>query len=185
MPEQARVIGAVMRMEGVRRAVVAGHSMGAAVAIALAESDPSLVSGLVVVDEPARPGQGILPLTAKLGFYPLIGPAVRRLATDSVLYDAFKSGFAPGFRYPRWVVQDNRRMTYSSYESSARISNGSGRADPPHRRRRAQPDVRGAGGDRPGDPRLRPAPRGLGRHGRGYFSAAGQISLKSQVEQAA
>jgi len=120
MPEQGRLVAAVLRTLGIRRAVVAGHSMGAAVAIAVAESDPSLVSGLVVVDEPARPGQDTLSLTAKLGFYPLIGPALRRLATDSVLYDGFKPGFAPGFRYPRWVVQDNRRMTYTSYESSGK-----------------------------------------------------------------
>ena len=94
--------------------------MGAAVASALAESDPSRVAGLVVVDEPARPGQDVLPFTARLGFYPLVGPALRRLSTDSLVYDAFKSAFAPGFRYPRWVVQDYRRMTYSSYEDSSR-----------------------------------------------------------------
>jgi pimeloyl-ACP methyl ester carboxylesterase len=119
MPEQARLVDGVLRMLGVRRAVLAGHSMGAAVAIALAESDPARVAGLVVLDEPARPGQDILPITARLGFYPLIGPALRRLSPDSLIYDAFKAGFAPGFRYPRWVVQDYRRMTYSSYESSA------------------------------------------------------------------
>ncbi|MFL5820231.1 MAG: alpha/beta fold hydrolase [Solirubrobacteraceae bacterium] len=120
MPEQARLVAGVMRMLGVRRAVVAGHSMGAAVAIALAEQDPPLVRGLVVIDEPARPGQARFPLTAKLGFYPFIGPALRRLATDSLIYDAFKVGFAPGFRYPRWMVQDNRRMTYTSYEKSGK-----------------------------------------------------------------
>jgi pimeloyl-ACP methyl ester carboxylesterase len=120
MSEQARLVNGVMRILGVRRAIVAGHSMGAAVAIALAESDPPLVAGLVVVDEPARPGQDIMPLTAKLAFYPLVGPALRRLATDALLYDAFKVAFAPGFHYPGWVVQDNRRMTYSSYEGSGK-----------------------------------------------------------------
>jgi pimeloyl-ACP methyl ester carboxylesterase len=120
IPEQARLVDAAMGMLGVRRAVVAGHSMGAAVATALAESDPSRVAGLVVVDEPARPGQGVLPVTARLGFYPLIGPALRRLATDSLIYDGFKSAFAPGFCYPRWVVQDYRRMTYSAYDDSGR-----------------------------------------------------------------
>jgi pimeloyl-ACP methyl ester carboxylesterase len=123
IPEQARLVDAAMGMLGVRRAVVAGHSMGAAVATALAESDPSRVAGLVVVDETARPGQGVLPVTARLGFYPLIGPALRRLSTDSLIYDGFKSAFAPGFRYPRWVVQDYRRMTYTAYDDSGRGEN--------------------------------------------------------------
>jgi pimeloyl-ACP methyl ester carboxylesterase len=120
IPEQARLVDGVMRMLSLRRAVVAGHSMGAAVAIALAESDRSRVAGLVVLDEPPRPGQDTFPITARLGFYPLIGPALRSLTPDSLVYDAFKAGFAPGFRYPRWVVQDYRRMTYSSYESSGK-----------------------------------------------------------------
>lgn len=120
MPEQARLVDGVLGMLGVGRAVVAGHSMGAAVATALAESDPSRVAGLVVVDEPPRPGQDVLPATARLGSWPLVGPAIRRLSTDSLIYDAFRSAFAPGFRYPRWVVQDNRRMTYSSYDDSSR-----------------------------------------------------------------
>jgi pimeloyl-ACP methyl ester carboxylesterase len=120
IPEQARLVDAAMGMLGVRRAIVAGHSMGAAVATALAESDPSRVAGLVVVDETPRPGQGVLPVTARLGFYPLIGPALRRLATDSLIYDGFRSAFAPGFRYPRWVVRDYRRMTYSAYDDSGR-----------------------------------------------------------------
>jgi pimeloyl-ACP methyl ester carboxylesterase len=119
MPEQARLVDGVMGMLGVRRAIVAGHSMGAAVAIALAESNRARVAGLVVVDEPARPGQDVLPATARLGFWPLVGPALRRLSTDSLIYDAFRSAFAPGFRYPRWVVGDYRRMTYSSYDGSA------------------------------------------------------------------
>ena len=47
IPEQARLVDGVMGMLGVRRAIVAGHSMGAAVAIALAESNRARVAGLV------------------------------------------------------------------------------------------------------------------------------------------
>jgi pimeloyl-ACP methyl ester carboxylesterase len=120
MPGQARLVAAVLRKLHVRQAIIAGHSMGAAVAVALAEAHPRLVRGLVVIDEPARPGQDTFPFTGKLAFYPLIGPAFRRVSTDSVIYDAFEVGFAPGFKYPRWVVQDNRRMTYSSYNKSGK-----------------------------------------------------------------
>src|SRR5262249_38107622 len=44
--EQARVIAAALRAEGVERAVIVGHSFGAVVALALALEAPELVAGL-------------------------------------------------------------------------------------------------------------------------------------------
>jgi pimeloyl-ACP methyl ester carboxylesterase len=122
MPEQAQLVAELLDRLGVKRAIVAGHSMGTDVAVALTEKRPDLVRGVVVVDESASPDQANLGLTAKLGFYPLIGPAVNRFATDSMIYDAMKAGFAPGFRFPRSFVQDNRRMTYTSYYRSGTLS---------------------------------------------------------------
>jgi pimeloyl-ACP methyl ester carboxylesterase len=119
MEDQARLVGQVLDRLRVRQAVLIGHSMGTDVALALAEQRPALVRGIVVVDEPASTDQADVGLTAKLGLYPLIGPAIKRAAPDSVLYDGFKVAFAPGFRYPRWVVDDNRRMTYASYKKSS------------------------------------------------------------------
>lgn len=118
MEDQGRLVGEVLDGLRVRRAVLIGHSMGTDVAFALTEQRPALVSGLVVVDEPASDDQADVGTTAKLGFYPLIGPAMKRVAPDSVLYDGFKVAFAPGFRYPRWVVDDNKRMTFASYKRS-------------------------------------------------------------------
>ena len=122
MRNQARLVAQAMRRLGVREAIVAGHSMGGNVAVALAESDPRRVRGIVLVDSPARADQSQLGLTANLGFYPLIGPATRRLAPDSVIYDGMKVGVAPNFELPRSFVQDNRRMTYSSYDKSGTFS---------------------------------------------------------------
>ena len=122
MQNQARLVAAVLRKLRVRRAIVAGHSMGGRVAVALAEAHPAVVRGIVLVDTPARHDQAQLRLRGELGFYPLIGPAFRRVATDSVIYDAMKVGFAPGFEFPRSFVQDNRRMTYSSYDKAGAAS---------------------------------------------------------------
>jgi pimeloyl-ACP methyl ester carboxylesterase len=122
MGNQSRLVAVALRRIGVRRAIVAGHSMGGRVAVALAEAHPGVVRGIVLVDSPARHDQAQLGFTGQLGFYPLIGPAFRRLATDSVIYDGMKVGFAPGFKFPRSLIQDNRRMTYSSFDKAGAAS---------------------------------------------------------------
>lgn len=123
MENQARLVAGVLDRLRVRRAVVAGHSMGGGVALALAEQRPRLVSGVILVDKAptADPGKD-LSLTARLGFYPLIGPALRRMATDSRIYDGLALAFAPGYRFPRSLVNDYRRMTYTSYDQSGELS---------------------------------------------------------------
>lgn len=48
--QHARDVAAAMRATGLGPSIVVGHSMGAFVATALAAQDPSLVSGLVLID---------------------------------------------------------------------------------------------------------------------------------------
>ncbi len=50
MAQHARDVAASMRAMGLGPSIVAGHSMGAFVATALAVQDPNLVSGLVLID---------------------------------------------------------------------------------------------------------------------------------------
>lgn len=65
--QHARDVAAAMRAMGLGPSTVAGHSMGAFVATALAAQDPSLVSGLVLIDggyvpdttTTDSPGQGL------------------------------------------------------------------------------------------------------------------------------
>ncbi len=65
--QHARDVSAAMRAMGLGPSIVAGHSMGAFVATALAAQEPTLVSGLVLIDgglvpnTPAAdsPGQGV------------------------------------------------------------------------------------------------------------------------------
>jgi lipase len=50
MAQHARDVAAAMRAMGLGPSIIAGHSMGAFIATALAAQDPSLVSGLVLID---------------------------------------------------------------------------------------------------------------------------------------
>lgn len=120
MENQARLVAEVMRQLHVSGAIVAGHSMGGGVAVALATANPALVKGLVIVDQPARSDDGKLGLTARLGFLPVVGPLLFRTAPSFLVKDGFKVAFAKGFKVPGFVVQDYRRMTFSSYDSAAK-----------------------------------------------------------------
>jgi pimeloyl-ACP methyl ester carboxylesterase len=123
IPNQARLVDEALGQLRVRRAVIVGHSMGGLVATALAERNPGLVRGLVLVDSPRNQGAGELPFTAKLGFVPVIGEALRHLVTDGMVRHALEDAFAPGFEVPDQFVRDFHRMTYSSYDSSHSQSN--------------------------------------------------------------
>jgi len=67
MDQHARDVASAMRAMGLGPSIIAGHSMGAFVATALAAQEPGLVSGLVLIDggylpdAPAMtsPGQGL------------------------------------------------------------------------------------------------------------------------------
>jgi pimeloyl-ACP methyl ester carboxylesterase len=52
LPDQARRVGAALDRLGVEQAVVVGHSSGGAVATALAEQRPDLVTALAFINEP-------------------------------------------------------------------------------------------------------------------------------------
>ena len=110
---------------GVGQATVVGHSLGFAVATALAEKSPGLVAKLVNIDEAPDSGYCDYPFVAKLGYWPLFGPATYRATPDWAVRDAIKVAFAPGynlaqgFENPDQPVDSYRAMTYSSYKKTA------------------------------------------------------------------
>jgi pimeloyl-ACP methyl ester carboxylesterase len=122
MPNQAKLVSQALDQLGVRRAIVAGHSMGGVVATALAEQDPSRVSGVVIVDSPPTKDAGELPFLARLGFVPVLGQAIRRVVPDSAVKDNIEKAFAPGFDVPDQFVDDFNKMTYTSYDDSHNAS---------------------------------------------------------------
>jgi pimeloyl-ACP methyl ester carboxylesterase len=119
MENQARLVEQALDRLGVRRATVAGHSMGGAVATALAERAPDRVERVVIVDTNPTTGTGKLPLTARIGFWPVIGEAASRIVPDFAVESSLGEAFAPGFDTPDYALDDFRALTYSAYDKSA------------------------------------------------------------------
>lgn len=117
---QAAVVAEALGRIGVRRATVVGHSMGGAIAVALAQRSPALVDRVAIIDTRSSPDQeGDLGFVAALGFAPLIGEALWRVKPDFAIRRGLEVAFAPGVEVPDRFVEDVRRMTYNAYEDSA------------------------------------------------------------------
>lgn len=117
-PNQADLIAEALNRLGVRHAVVAGHSLGGSVAVALAERAPQLVKKVMIIDTPPNHSGSSLGLIAKLGFEPVIGEFFWRVKPDFAVRKGLEVAFAPGFDVPDEFVEDVNRMTYSSYHDS-------------------------------------------------------------------
>jgi pimeloyl-ACP methyl ester carboxylesterase len=125
MENQAGTVASVLSSIGVDHATVVGHSLGFTVATALAERSPALVSRLVDIDQAPDNSYGSAPFLARLGYWPLIGPATYRVTPDFAIRDTIKVAFAPGynmaqgFENPDQPVVDFHAMTYNSFKKSS------------------------------------------------------------------
>jgi pimeloyl-ACP methyl ester carboxylesterase len=118
MEEQAdRVANALERLR-VRRALVAGHSTGGEVAVALAARHPELTRALAVID--TEPDEKFVEpdLLAKASVTPVIGQALRRLATDGTIKEGLGQAFAEGYDVPDEFVDDFNKLTYTAYKKT-------------------------------------------------------------------
>ena len=126
---QASIVAEAMNQMQAEGAVVVGHSMGGAVASALAERSSELVDRVVIIGEAAESGQGSLNLLARAQYVPVLGEALFRIGgtgpwSDSVIKSGYGQAFAPdydladGFPNPDQVVNDLEAMTYTSFDSS-------------------------------------------------------------------
>jgi pimeloyl-ACP methyl ester carboxylesterase len=122
--DQADAIAEALASLEVTDATVLGHSLGAAVATALAEQSPELATRVVNVDQAPDDSYEDLGFTAELGYKPLIGQAMKRglsITPDSVITDQFKQAFAPdfsiasGFEDPDQPAADLKEMTYTAF----------------------------------------------------------------------
>jgi pimeloyl-ACP methyl ester carboxylesterase len=118
VPNQADLVAEAMEKLGVSDAVVAGHSLGGSVAVALAERSPRLVKKVMIIDTAPDHSGSSLGLIAKLGFTPVIGEFFWRVKPDFAVKKGLEVAFAPGFDVPDEFVEDVDRMTYSSYHDS-------------------------------------------------------------------
>jgi pimeloyl-ACP methyl ester carboxylesterase len=125
MEDQAGLVAGALDRLDVQGAVVVGHSMGFSVAVALASRATQLVDRLVNIDEGAGEDDCSLPFLAKVGYWPVVGEALRRVSPDFAVEDAYSDAFAPGFDpaaafpNPDQVVDDYDAMTYTSFKDSA------------------------------------------------------------------
>ena len=120
--DQAGLVAGALDQLDVQGAVVVGHSLGFPIATALAARATQLVDRLVNIDAGSSDDDCSLPFIAKLGYAPVIGEAIWRLAPDFAIKDGYADAFAPGydladgFANPEQVVEDFQAMTYTSYK---------------------------------------------------------------------
>ncbi|RFU87338.1 alpha/beta hydrolase [Streptomyces triticagri] len=110
--DQAHRAGEVLDRLGVGHAVVVGHSSGGAVAVALAEQRPELVTALALIN--TGPGLHAFIATGAAAAGPAQWPP-----SDEQLREFASSGFSrAGYEIPDELLADARRMTLHSLTSS-------------------------------------------------------------------
>jgi pimeloyl-ACP methyl ester carboxylesterase len=118
--QQAAAVAEALERVDVHSAPFVGHSYGGAVSIAVAERRRELVERLVVLDEGPGPDFATDPLMTRLGFVPVLGELLHRLAFDAAIRDGYSDAFGEGFDLSGdmgdQVVRDYRAMTYASYK---------------------------------------------------------------------
>ncbi|WP_424531030.1 alpha/beta fold hydrolase [Sphaerisporangium viridialbum] len=106
LPDQARRIDAALDRLGVKHAIVVGHSSGGAVATALAEQRPDLVTALALINTGPSLDAFIAPESAAIG--PSQWPP-----TDKQLRQFASTGFSrAGYQIPQELLGEVRAMTY-------------------------------------------------------------------------
>ena len=118
IPHQAEAAAEVLERLGVSGAEVVGHSLGGAVAVALAQQDPQLVDRVAIIDMPPDNSYGDLGFIASLAFQPVLGEALWTIKPDFSVRDGLQVAFAPGFDVPDAFVADVNRLTYTAYDES-------------------------------------------------------------------
>jgi pimeloyl-ACP methyl ester carboxylesterase len=115
---QAELVAQALQKLRVRDAEIVGHSLGGAVAVALAEQSPDLVNWVAIVDMPPDNSYGDLGFIAGLAFQPVLGEALWTIKPDFSVRDGLEVAFAPGFDIPDAFVDDVKRLTYTAYDES-------------------------------------------------------------------
>jgi pimeloyl-ACP methyl ester carboxylesterase len=107
---QAALIIEALRAEGLQRAIVIGHSFGAAVAAALAIEHPSFVQGLVFVAPATHPWPGGVAWHYRLPALPVLGRLFAGVVAPIVGFLMLRPGIAATFR-PQAPPRDYARRT--------------------------------------------------------------------------
>ncbi|MGP4102612.1 alpha/beta fold hydrolase [Nonomuraea sp. KM90] len=112
IPDQARRAGTVLDRLGVTHAMVVGHSSGGAVATALAEERPDLVTALALINTGPSLDAFIAPESAAID--PSQWPP-----TDEQLRQFASTGFSrAGYQVPQELLDEVRAMTFHTLTST-------------------------------------------------------------------
>lgn len=121
--DQARMVAEVLDELGVDKATVAGHSLGAVVAVALAERS-SVVRRLAVLGEGPDQSGFLLSQTARLVRLPIVGPVLRFRPPAAAVRRGYAFAFAPGFRQAsafddgEQLRLDERALPFAAFRQS-------------------------------------------------------------------
>ncbi|MBL1093270.1 MULTISPECIES: alpha/beta fold hydrolase [Streptomyces] len=112
LPDQARRAGMALDRLGVERALVVGHSSGGAVATAVAEQRPDLVTALALINTGPSLDAFIAPQTAPTGLaqWPPTDEQIRRFANTAVS--------RAGYQLPPELLDDVRCMTHHTFTAT-------------------------------------------------------------------
>ena len=115
--EHGAAVADTLRAERVGDAVVAGHSLGGSVAVALAEHAPELVRRLVLVNSPPTYESR---LTTRKGAerilrLPVVGRLLWKAANEDRMRSGLASAFAPGYEVPNPFVEDMRATSWEAF----------------------------------------------------------------------
>lgn len=110
---QAAAVHNALGALGVRQAVVVGHSMGGAVAAALADRYPDLVERVVVSDTPGADDLVAMPLLGTMVCWPVLGPALDHFrSVDVITEGSLQTGFDAHYPVPQFAYRSLQRLTY-------------------------------------------------------------------------
>jgi pimeloyl-ACP methyl ester carboxylesterase len=118
MEDQADLVAQAMERLGVRRAAVVGHSMGGQVVTALAERHRELVDRLMVIGTAPENRFNKNRFTQTVATLPVIGHAISRVTTDSMVRSQVDLAFADGTDVPDRLYDDPERATFNSFSGS-------------------------------------------------------------------
>jgi pimeloyl-ACP methyl ester carboxylesterase len=118
MEAQADRVATALERLNVRKALVAGHSTGGEVAIALVARHPKLARALGVID--TEPDEKFVDtdFLTKLSMWPVIGQLFERFPSDGPIRDGLGQAFEKGFDVPDVFVDDFKKLTYTSYKET-------------------------------------------------------------------
>jgi pimeloyl-ACP methyl ester carboxylesterase len=125
VPAQARRVGELLDLLGVRRVTAIGHSSGCLVATSLAEQRPDIVGALALIDMgPDLAAEYPENFVAGLIFTPVVGALLWRLRSESAVRAASRSGFTRPVEIPDVLVEHVMRVTRRDFVDMTRGSIG-------------------------------------------------------------